>query len=144
MVQGRVERIWENERNGKPYWVLRIDGERYTVWNPEQLQGVEEGSLVVYEYKQSGRYRNITGLIPVRPAESAQPYVSERDLRVIRLSCLRSATQMLYNIEMNWEEKIKSTLDLAREFERYVIGEARQVKAEEAKLRDKQHLVRKR
>lgn len=123
-----MERIWENERNGKPYWVLRINGERYTVWNPKLLEGIQEGSLVAYEFKRSGNYRHITRLIPVpEPGEtgagSAGLYLNERDARMVRMSALRSAAQLIYTIEMRWEEKVESTLQLAREFERYIMGQ---------------------
>jgi hypothetical protein len=129
-MEGRVDKIWENESNGKLYWVLQIDGERYATWNRKHLEDLKEGSLVVYEYKQSGKYRNITSLAPVNAPDDEEkpvyrskftdPY--ERDLRMVRMSALRSATQLIYNEQMDWDQKVASTFELAREFEHYVVG----------------------
>ena len=78
-MQGRVGKSWENDGNGRPYWVLQIDGERYTTWNRKSLEGVQEGSLIEYEYKQSGKYRNISSLAPVStPDEGDEPTYRSR------------------------------------------------------------------
>lgn len=121
-MQGRVEKIWENQSNSGKYWVLSIEGERYAVWDRKQMVGLRPGSLVDYDYRESGQYRNISRLNPVRSSGSMDPYLEERELRIIRMSCLRSACQMTYNIDMNWEDKVKETLILARRFDRYVLG----------------------
>lgn len=136
-MQGHVERIWENQSSKGPYWVLKIDGERYTVWDPILLEGVEEGRQVAYEYKQSGNYRNISALSVVPSSDgrgsadssgSMAPYANDRELRIVRMSALRSAAQLLYNTEMDWNEKVNTALDAARQFESYVMGEDTQPK----------------
>ena len=45
-MEGKVEKIWENEKNGKKYWVMAIDGERYSVWDVKYINCISEGSVV--------------------------------------------------------------------------------------------------
>jgi hypothetical protein len=128
MQQGYVEKIWENQREGKRYWTLRIDGERYTCWDPKIVEGVQEGSLVAYQYKQQNKYRHLTELNLV--SSSSEPY-KEREVRMIRMSALRSAVTLLSEVEeLEYKERVKTTLQTARYFERYILGSDEQSRKE--------------
>lgn len=54
-MKGIFDKIWENKTKGnKPYWVLSIEGENYSVWDKKNLEGIQEGSTVEYDWKASG------------------------------------------------------------------------------------------
>jgi hypothetical protein len=60
-MKGVIEKIWKNETDdGKPYFVLRIGGDKYSVWDKKYVDGIEEGSMVEYESAQSGKFKKIT------------------------------------------------------------------------------------
>ena len=62
-MKGVIEEIWKNETDdGKPYFVLRIGGDKYSVWDKKYMEGLEEGSTVEYESAQSGKFKKITDL----------------------------------------------------------------------------------
>ena len=46
-MKGVIEKIWENKtEDGKAYLVLRIGGEKYSVWDKKYMEGLVEGSAV--------------------------------------------------------------------------------------------------
>lgn len=62
-MQEKVGRIWHNHRpDGSEYWVLSIDGKRYSTWDKNMVADVREGDLVDFAFTDSGRYRNLTGI----------------------------------------------------------------------------------
>jgi hypothetical protein len=119
-MQGYVEDILHKERNGKPYWILKIEGNNYTVWDRKYIEGIKKGSLVAYEFKQSGNYRHITSLKPLEG--SLAPY-SQEELRIIRMSCLRSAVNLTSEMGLEYKDKVEATIHLAKQFEKYVLGD---------------------
>ena len=120
VVRGRIEKIWKNEsRDGKAYWVLSIDGERYSVWDEDLMQGLEEGLTVAFDAKQSGDFNNITDI------EVARLRRRLSSQKKVRLSCLRSASIVLANANLEPEKKEKLALEIAQRFERYVTDDQR-------------------
>ena len=62
-MQGTVGKIWHNHRtDGSEFWVLSIDGERYSTWDRNLIANIQEGDLVEFTYDQSGRFRNLKAL----------------------------------------------------------------------------------
>ena len=62
-MKGEVYKIWENEtKDNKVFHVVEIAGERYSVWEPSLLEGVEEGSRVEYDWQKAGNFKKITDL----------------------------------------------------------------------------------
>lgn len=122
IMQGIVDKIWENEtRDKKRYHVLEIGGEKYSVWDPNLLEGLGEGNQVEYEWKQSGNFKKITDLKLIDPASESGSYKSDRKSReIVRMSCLRSASEILHGLFIDPDEKTRKALDIAREFEKYV------------------------
>jgi len=120
-VQGKVNKIWENEsKDGRKYWVLSIDGKRYSVWDEDYIKGLDEGSFVEYSCKKSGRYNNITDLKKINTDDS---YLNRKDEQIIRMSCLKSASELLMGIEMEPDKKADIAIGIARKFQKYVKGE---------------------
>ena len=121
-MKGRIERIEEKHaRNGQTYLLLSIDGQNYSLWDGKAFDGVREGDLVEYKWKQSGDYRNITDIAPVaEPSGNGQPV---REVQILKMSCLKSASTILGNLDCEPDERVTLTIGAARRFEKYVTGE---------------------
>ncbi len=45
-MRGTIDQIWENEsRNGQKYLAVQIDGERYSAWDTEYFELIQEAQL---------------------------------------------------------------------------------------------------
>ena len=124
-MRGVIEKIWENKtQNNKRYHVVEIGGEKYSVWDSALMEGITEGARVEYDWKKSGNFKKITGLQKIDESQMSEAYQSDRKSReIIRISCLRSASELLYGLYFDPDEKAEKALDIARRFERYVSGE---------------------
>ena len=124
-MQGVVEKIWENKtQNNKRYHVVEIGGEKYSVWDSALMDGITEGSQVEYDWKKSGNFKKIISLQRIGNNQGSEPYHSDRKSReIIRMSCLRSASEILHGLYFEPDEKAEKALDIARRFEMYVSGE---------------------
>ena len=124
-MRGKIERIWENQtKNGEKYWVLSISGKNYSVWDSSVIEGLSEGAEVEYEFKRSGKYNKITDLKVIQePAQSGQTQTQDtRELRIIRMSCLKSAVELISDYRSEPERKIGKALEISKRFERYVLS----------------------
>jgi hypothetical protein len=123
-MQGRVGKIWDNEtKDKKRYTVLEIGGEKYSVWEAALVEGLAEGDSVEYDWKQSGNFRKITGLKKLGLDPGFEDYTPGRkSLEIIRMSCLRSASELVQGTYKDPDQRKTKALDIAREFEKYVIG----------------------
>jgi hypothetical protein len=132
-TKGRVSRIWQNEtRNGKPYWVIAIQSDggqyvRYSVWDWRLLEGVHEGDIITYKFKQSGNYNNITEISRTEKIGAASDEMLEyqmggRPEQIARMSAIKSATQLLSGYDGEPQDKMLKTLETAKEFEKYIFG----------------------
>ena len=115
-MEGRIDKIWENEKNGKRYWVLSINGEKYSVWDEKYMNGLSEGSSVDYNWKKSGDFRKITDIRKL----DVQPIYSKNE-QIIRMSCIKSAAVLVSDFDADPDEKGEVALGIARKFEQYVI-----------------------
>jgi len=118
-MKGTIEKIWENQRkDGEKYWVLAIDGQRYSVWEESLLAGLNPGDAVDFSYTTSGRYKKITRMA------RAEELQEKRSREIVRMSCIRSAAELVANSEDSPEKKAELVLKLARQFEQHILGEA--------------------
>jgi len=115
-MEGKIEKIWENEKNGKRYWVLEIGGEKYSVWDEKYVDGLSEGSVVDYNWRQSGNFRKITDLRKL----DVQPLNSKNE-QIVRMSCLRTAGEIISGERLDLRLKIERVLDTSKIFEKYVV-----------------------
>ena len=123
MEEGRVERIWENRtRDGKPYWVFKINGERYSAFDEDAVQGVREGDEIRFNWKKAGRYRNLDEVSVCSSPETHGHDGYDHQVSIVRMSCLRSATELLRYPKIAPDQKMELALDWARRFEHYVLG----------------------
>ena len=132
-TKGRVSRIWQNEtRSGKPYWVIAIQSEagqyvRYSVWDWRLLEGVREGDIITYKFKQSGNYNNMTEVSKTEKIGAASDEMLEyqmagRPEQIARMSAIKSATQLLSGYDGDPRDKMFKTLEAAKAFEQYIFG----------------------
>ena len=120
-MKGIIEQIWENEsKNGQQYLTVQIDGERYSVWDDKHFDQLQEGAEIEYEFRQSGNFKNITEVSGLTHNDEPPLYHNDRDRQITRLSCLKSAAQILAPAQVAPDTKRELVIDTARVFERYV------------------------
>ena len=123
MEQGTIEKIWENEtRDGKPYWVLKIDGERYSAFDEDAIGVLHEGDHVGFQWKQAGKYRNLAAIKRCRANNAGSANGYDHQLSIVRMSCLKSASELLASYQkVPPERRVDMALEWARRFEEYVL-----------------------
>jgi hypothetical protein len=115
-MQGTIKRIWENQsKKGETYWVLLIDGKRFSLWDRNLLQGLKEGERVDFLWKHDRQYKKIININTLSNG-------NEKDIQIIRMSCIRSAAELLSDMILSLDEKSEVAINLARQFESYVLG----------------------
>jgi len=141
-VQGTVDKIWHNHRaDGSEYWVLSIDGQRYSTWDKNMVADIQEGYTVEFAFTDSGRYRNLTALKRL----SGEPFItadriapSPESLRTVKMSCLRTAAEMLKDTTLLPEQKVSLAINMAERLENYVLRLQGAGKPKQATQRDNQ------
>lgn len=120
-MRGYIEQVWENEsRNGQKYLTVQINGEKYSVWDAKYFDQLQEGLEIEYEFRHSGNFKHLTDVRPVKGQESQDYKPSSREIQIARLSCLKSASEILAPVHMDIEDKEELVIELAKRFERYV------------------------
>jgi len=120
-MKGTVEQVWENEsRTGQKYLTVQIDGERYSVWDQKYFDQLREGVEIEYEFRQSGNFKNITEVRDRAHKDEPPAYQNHRDRQITRLSCLKSAAEILAPAQLDPQIKRDLVIDTAKVFERYV------------------------
>jgi len=124
-MQGTIGKIWQNQRqDGSQYWVLSIDGQRYTTFAKELAEGISEGDRVEFSFYNSGRYRKIAAIqrLPhaASTAANSSP-LSAESLRIIRMNCLRTAAEMLKDSKLLPEQRLSVVTTIAQRLQQYVL-----------------------
>jgi hypothetical protein len=139
-VKGVVDRIWTNKTGeGKRYNVLEIAGERYSLWDGEQFEKIKEGQEIEFDYKVSGKFKNISMIYDGsenepgngngRDLDNATGYNGDGidrmadNQRIVRLSCVKSASNLFQGSRIPFEERADRTLEVAKRFENYIYDE---------------------
>ena len=120
-MRGLIEQVWENEaRSGQKYLTVQIDGERYSLWDTKYFDHVQEGLQIEYEVRKSGNCKHFTEITPVKEQERPVYRPNGRDIQIARLSCLKSASEIVSPVHMDIDSKQEMVIKLAKWFERYV------------------------
>jgi hypothetical protein len=123
-MKGTIEQVFENEsKNGQKYMTVQIGGERYSVWDHKYFDQMQQGAEIEYDFRQSGNFRNITEVRApqqAEPTENGPTYHNGRDRQITRLSCLKSAAEIISPAQLTPDVKRDLVIDTARIFERYV------------------------
>jgi hypothetical protein len=101
---------------GKPYWRVKVAGERQSLfcWDPALAQALEPGMTYHVVVNGSADYPRIIDvtLIPdaapaPAPAPAPATAVSERERRMLRMSALRAAADVLHGSHVTAGEVIE-------------------------------------
>ena len=117
---GRIEKVWQNEtQNGQAYLVLSIQGQRYSLWDADWIDKLREGDIVDYDWKKAGKFKNITSIEQTN-LNSQVHDPGEKDRRIVRMSCLKSASTIFSDLDVEPRKKVRLTVAAARRFEKYI------------------------
>jgi len=122
-MKGEVEKVWKNEtQDGRRYEVLQINGDRYSLWEEDYLDRIQEGQSLEFDFRESGDFKNITKIYekPETGPEEKRNEYDGRNRKIIRMSCLRSASQILGGSRIPAGERAEKTIEIAKKFEKYV------------------------
>ena len=120
-MRGIIEQVWENEsKNGKEYLTVQIGGERYSIWDKKYFDQLHEGMEIEYDVKESGNFRHLNDIKPVQENRPPVYHPNGKDRQIARLSCLKSASEILAPAHIDVNDKRDMVVDTARFFERYV------------------------
>ena len=116
-MKGEIEKIWDNEsRNGERYLGLSVDGQRYTLWEEKYFDKLKEGDVIDFEWKKSGKYKNITKI----NTNDFDDFMERKQESIIRMSCLKSASELIAGSDLEPGKRANMALDFAKKFENYV------------------------
>ena len=117
-MHGTVENVWENTReDGTVYWVLTIDGRRYSAFDPDLVQDVGPGDRVEFSYTSSGRYKN---LLAIRRLTDQPEHPSET-VRIVRMNSLRTAAELLRDSSLTPDQRAVAAIDIAEKLECHIL-----------------------
>jgi len=124
-MKGEVEKVWNNETSdGRKYHVLQVNGERYSLWDENYFDRFQEGQTFEFDFKESGDFKNITNIYDGSEETPGKPNYGEARLnKIMKMSCLKSASQVLAGSRMPYEDGADKTIEIARKFEKYLNDE---------------------
>ena len=124
-MKGEVEKVWKNEtEDGKRYEVFQINGERYSLWEEDYLDRIQEGQSLEFDFKESGDFKNITEIYEPSKNEEKEPeYGNQRLKKTIKMSCLKSASRVLIGSKIPYQNRADRAIEIARKFEKYIDDE---------------------
>jgi len=135
-MKGEIEKIWKNQTSdGRRYNMLQIGGERYSLWEEDYLDKLQEGQTLEFDFRESGEFKNINRIYeptgenkePRKDAKQELPPEYNNDpktKKIIKMSCLRSASQILVGSRIPAGERAEKTIEIAKKFEKYIDEEA--------------------
>jgi len=86
-MRGTIDQIWENEnRNGQKYLTVQINGERYSVWDTEYFDLIQEGAGIEYDVRQSGNFKHLVDIRQFDEQHAPVYQPNHRDKQITRLS----------------------------------------------------------
>lgn len=126
-MKGEIEKIWKNETaDGRKYEVFQINGERYSLWEEDYLDKLQEGQTLEFDFRESGEFKNITKIYekPERgPEEKKNEYEDQKTRKTVRMSCLKSASRVLIGSKIPYQNRADKAIEIAKKFEKYIDDE---------------------
>jgi hypothetical protein len=134
-MKGEIEKIWKNETSdGRRYDVLQIAGGRYSLWEEDYLDKLQEGQTLEFDFRNSGEFKNISKIYEPAAANEQPGKESKEELtpeysivqktrQIIRMSSLRSASRVLAGSKIPCSERADKTIEIAKKFEKYIDDE---------------------
>jgi len=124
-MKGEVEKVWKNETaDGRKYEVFQINGERYSVWEENYLDRIQEGQSLEFDFRESGDFKNITKIYRNPETGPEEPTYEDKKLKkTIRMSCLKSASRVLTGSKIPYQNRADKAIEIAKKFEKYIEDE---------------------
>jgi len=124
-MKGEVEKVWKNETSdGRRYEVIQINGERYSLWEEDYLDWIQEGQSLEFDFRESGEFRNITKIYENPESEPKEPEYGDQKLKkTVRMSCLKSASRVLIGSKIPYQNRADRAIEIAKKFEKYIDDE---------------------
>lgn len=124
-MKGEVEKVWKNEtEDGRKYEVFQIGGERYSLWDEDYLDRIQEGQSLEFDFKESGDFKNITEIYEPSKNEEKEPeYGNQKLKKTIRMSSLKSASRVLIGSKIPYQNRADRAIEIAKKFEKYIDDE---------------------
>lgn len=121
-MKGEVEKVWKNEtEDGRKYEVFQIGGERYSLWDEDYLDRIQEGQILEFDFKQSRDFKNITEIYEQPGEVEREPeYGNQRLKKTIKMSCLKSASRVLIGSKIPYQNRAEKAIEIAKKFEKYI------------------------
>jgi len=121
-MKGEVEKVWKNETaDGRRYEVFQINGERYSLWDENYLDQIQEGQTLDFDFKESGDFKNISSIYDKSDHPQREPKNDNKRLKKItRMSSLRSASRILTGSKIPYQNRADKTIEIAKKFEKYI------------------------
>lgn len=121
-MKGEVEKLWKNEtEDGRKYEVFQIGGERYSLWEEDYLDRIQEGQTLEFDFKESGEFKNITKIYEQPGEVEKEPeYGNQRLKKTIRMSSLKSASRVLIGSRIPYQNRADRAIEIAKKFEKYI------------------------
>ena len=121
-MKGEVEKVWKNETaDGRKYEVLQIGGVRYSLWEEDYLDRIQEGQALEFDFRESGDFLNITKIYENPESEPKEPgYEDQKLKKTVRMSCLKSASRVLAGTKVPYQNRAEKAIEIARKFEKYI------------------------
>ena len=143
-MQGTVSNIWHNQRaDGSEYWVVSIDGQRYSVWEKSTIDGVREGDAVEFAFTNSGRYRKLTAIKSTKSSTASHEdglQSSSESLQTVKMNCLRAAAAMIKDAAISPEQKVSLAIGMARGLEDHILRRSGSEKAQSPTAKNDQDI----
>ena len=77
-MRGMIESIERKSKGDKVWWLLTIDGQKYSYWNAEQMATLKSGQTIEFDFVVKGDFKNITGIIELPPSEKKNEYTDSK------------------------------------------------------------------
>jgi hypothetical protein len=126
-VKGEIEKIWKNETaDGRKYEVLQMNGERYSLWEEDYLDKLQEGQTLEFDFRESEDFKNITKIYEkpeTGPEEKRNEYDDQKTRKTVRMSCLKSASRVLIGSKIPYQNRAEKAIEIAKKFEKYIDDE---------------------
>ena len=121
-MKGEVEKVWNNETSdGRKYQVLQVNGVRYSLWDENYIDQIQEGQPLEFDFKESGDFKNITDIHDGSEGTPGKPdYGTVRLNKITKMSCLKSASQVLAGSGIPYDDGADKTIEISRKFEKYL------------------------
>jgi len=121
-MKGEIEKVWKNETaDGRKYEVFQIEGERYSLWDEDYLDRIQEGQSLEFDFKESGDFKNITEIYKQPGEVEKEPeYGNQRLKKTIKMSCLKSASRVLIGSKIPYQNRAEKAIEIAKKFEKYI------------------------